>query len=59
MQVFKVDEESCTFGQLSAKGQYRAKSNFIMELDTYVEAGPGTEAGFFVWITRRTNRERK
>ena len=30
-----------------------------MEMDTYVEAGPGTEAGFFVWITRRSNRERK
>ena len=57
--MFKVDEESCTFGLLLAKGEYRPKSNFIMELDTYVEAGPGTEAVFFVWITRRSNRERK
>ena len=57
--MFKVDEESCTFGQLLAKGEYRPKSNFIMELDTYVEVGPGTEAGYFVWVTRRSDRERK
>ena len=54
-----MDEESCTLGLILTKDEYRPKSNFIMELDTYVEAGPGTEAGFFVWITRRTNHEKK
>jgi hypothetical protein len=33
MQTFKVDDEDCTFGLLLAKGYYKHKSNFIMELE--------------------------
>lgn len=57
MQSFKVDEEDCTFGLLLAKGQYKPKSNFIMELVTYVEAG--NNSGYFVNITRRSDRLKK
>lgn len=57
MQLFKVDEEDCTFGLLTAKGHYKPKSNFIMELATYVEAG--SSSGYFVHVTRRNDRLKK
>ena len=57
MQSFKVDYEDCTFGLLLAKGQYKPKSNFTMELMTYVEAG--SNSGFFANVTRRSDRLKK
>ena len=57
IQAFRVDVEKCNFGSVSAKNEYKAKSNFLMELETYVEAGDNT--GFFVWITKASNREKK
>ena len=57
IQSFKVDYEDCTFGLLLAKGQYKPKSNFTMELMTYVEAG--SNSGFFTNITRRSDGLKK
>ena len=56
-QGFKIDHEDCTFGQIMAKGKYKPRSNFIMELETYVEAGSNT--GFIVWVTRRSDHLKK
>ena len=57
LQTFRVDEEDCTFGMLMSKGFYKPKSNFIMELATYVEAA--SNSGYFVYITRRSDRLKK
>ncbi len=45
LQSFKVDADDCTIGLLLAKGYYKPKSNFIMELVTYVEGG--SNSGYF------------
>lgn len=59
LQGFKVDVDDCTFGQILSKNRYRSRSNFIMELETFVEGGGNNSAGFYVWITRRSDRLRK
>ena len=57
---FKIDFEDCTFGNVLAKNKYRPRSNFIMQLETYVECNDsGNNTGFFVWITRRSDRLKK
>lgn len=55
-QHYRTDEASCTFGTVSAKGEYRAKSNFFMELDTYVD---GESAGYFVWVQRKSDGQKR
>ena len=52
-----MDNETCRFGCVSAKREYKPRSNFKVELETFVEAGDNTV--FFVWITRASNKERK
>lgn len=56
LQYYRVDMQKCSFGTVTAKGEYREKSNFSMELDKYVD---GTNAGFFVWISRKSDNLRK
>lgn len=53
MQCFKVDEETCTFGTITAKGEYKPRSNFTVHLVTYVEAGEST--GYFARVKRKTD----
>lgn len=52
-----MDTETCTFGIVNGKGEYRPKSNFTIELESFVDAGAST--GFFAWITRKSDRKRK
>ena len=55
-----MDVEDCTFGQIvGSKNRYKPRSNFIMDLETFVEGGANNGAGFYVWITRRSDRLRK
>ena len=48
--------DSCTFGTVSTKGEYREKSNFSIELETYVD---GDNAGYFAWVKRKSDGRRK
>ena len=52
-QCFKVDEATCTFGTITAKGEYKPRSNFTIQLVTYVEAGEST--GYFARVKRKTD----
>ena len=52
-----MDVDRFTFGSVSAKDLYKPKSNFMIELETFVEAGDNT--GYFAWITKASNKERK
>ena len=51
-----MDEKTCTFGTVSAKGEYRERSNFVLQLDVYVD---GDNAGFFAWVTRKSDGQRR
>ena len=53
---FRVDSETCTFGTV-VKGQYKMKSNFTIELVTFVDAGEFT--GYFSKIVRRSDKRTK
>lgn len=57
MASFRVDTGSFTFGIISSKGEYKAKSNFSIELETYVEAGSNTV--FFAYVTKKSDKERR
>ena len=52
-RVFRIDEDSCTFGMVTTKGEYKPKSNFTMRLECFVEAGAST--GYFVWVKRKSD----
>lgn len=56
MQYFRVSLQDSTFGNVTAKGEYKERSNFSMELDTFVD---GQNAGYFVWVTRKSDNQRK
>ena len=47
-----MDEASCTFNPVSAKGEYQEKSNFYMKLKLFVD---GDNAGYFTYITRKND----
>lgn len=49
-----MDEASCTFGTVSAKGEYCEKSNFFLKLEMYVD---GDNAGYFAYVTRKSDGE--
>ncbi|XP_065913247.1 uncharacterized protein [Dysidea avara] len=56
-QLFKVDDETVTFGTVNSKGDYKPKSNFTIKLEVFVEAGAHT--GYFVTLKRKLDgRER-
>ena len=45
------------FGLITAKGEYRAKSNFRLKLECFVDAGAST--GYFAWVKQKNDdRER-
>ena len=56
MQYYRVSLQDCTFGNVTAKNEYKERSNFSMELDTFVD---GKNAGYFVWVTRKSDNQRK
>lgn len=43
--------QSFTFGIISSKGVYKVKSNFLIELETYVEAES--------YVTKKSDKKRK
>lgn len=54
LQYFRQDPESCTVGTILATGEYRPKTNFYIELDTFVES---QMAGFFATVKRKSDGE--
>lgn len=56
LQCFRVDTEKCTFGTVTAKGEYKERANFSIELETYVDC---CNAGYFAWITRKSDKQRR
>lgn len=56
MQYYRQDADSCTVGLVTAKGEYREKTNFYIELDTFVDS---ENAGYFVFVTRKSDGMRK
>ena len=56
MQYYRVSVQDCTFGNVTAKNEYKERSNFSVELDTFVD---GQNAGYFVWVTRKSDNQRK
>ena len=55
-QFYKDDPEDCSFGVVSAKGEYREKSNFHITLDSFVD---GQNAGWFVTVKRKLDGKSK
>ena len=48
-----MDDEGVTFGVVNSRGEYKAKSNFSIKLETFVEAGANT--GYFVTLKRKSD----
>jgi len=55
--MYRVDEETVTFGTVNSKGEYKAKSNFTIKLEVFVEAGAHT--GYFVTLKRKLDGQER
>ena len=52
MQHYRQDFDDCTVGVVLATGEYRAKTNFFIDLETFVE---GKKAGFYAKVKRKSD----
>lgn len=51
-----MDIDGHTFGTVNARGEYKARSNFSLELSQYVD---GNDAGYFAWVSRKSDGQRR